>query len=289
MRSYFLLFSAICALVACQSDTSQEMDIAFETVTPRLDDVVIAEVDNTRIYQSDIEQAARMRGQAVPETGAPEFETLITELIDRRLLALEGLRQALDQQERVKRQLTTAREDILSHAFIEHHLSTTVNEAALERLYTEQQALRGRVEERRVRQIVLTDAASAEAAIERLDAGASFASLATELSVDRASRNQGGDLGYVSADMLAPELSPVVFQTSQDAYTAALKTAQGWHIIKVEDIRLRPEPSFAEMRESLKAFMTYEEIDKLLAGLRLHGDVKRLYEAPSTEAIEKEN
>jgi foldase protein PrsA len=67
--------------------------------------------------------------------------------------------------------------------------------------------------------------------------GADFAKLAGELSLDAGSKERGGDLGFVTRGMLAPELERAAFSLKPGQVSEVLRTAMGFHLLKAEEIR----------------------------------------------------
>lgn len=247
----------------------------------RLGDTEVAEVDGTKIYLSDVERTAASQG-LIPEgspltPGQPVFQKILDELIDQRLLALDALRQSLDQDDETRRRLSASRERILGNVLVEAHLKNTVNETTIRRMYDEQASLRNRGDEVQARHILLKDEDTAKSIAQKLAEGADFAALAREMSEDEGSRDRGGNLGYFTNDMLEPTFTSVAFSTPKGTISEPFKTDYGWHILQVQNRRKAPEPSFEEMRNEIKNFMTYDEIQNILKSLRSQGEVKLLF------------
>ena len=80
--------------------------------------------------------------------------------------------------------------------------------------------------------------ATAADAIRRAKAGEDFAKLARELSQDRASAANGGDLGYVAKGETMPQFEDVLFKLKKGELSPEpVRTPLGFHAIKVTDIR----------------------------------------------------
>ncbi len=247
----------------------------------RLGDNPVAEVDGTKIYLSDVERTARAQKLIAADTqltpSSPVFAKVLDELIDQRLLALDALRRSLDQQDEVKRRLAVSRERILSSILVENHLKETVNEDTIKQMYEAQAGLRGGGQEVWARHILVKTEDEIKAVAKKLAAGADFGELAGKHSIDRASKDDAGDLGYINADMFSPEFSKVAFATEKNTHSAPFKTTYGWHIVEVLGRRKGEQPSFAAMRGQILQFMTYDEIQKLVKNLRAGGEVKLLF------------
>lgn len=277
----------------CQDRLVMSDSSPFGEGVMRLGDTEVADVDGTKIYLSDVERTAASQGlieEGSPLTpGQPIFQKILDELIDQRLLALDALRQSLDQNDETRRRLSAARERILGNVLVENHLKNTVNETTIRRMYDEQASLRDRGDEVQARHILLKDEETAKQISKKLTDGADFEALAREMSEDEGSRDKGGNLGYFTRDMLEATFTQTAFATNIGATSAPFKTEYGWHILQVQNRRKAPEPSFEEMRSEIVNFMTYDEIQNILKSLRAQGDVKLLFGQAVIEPDEPKN
>ena len=286
-RPFFRQTAFICcsifaiALTACHDKALVENNGAMGSNVVRLGDTAVASVDGTKIYLSDVERAAAAQNLIEPGTplkpGDAIFQQMLDELIDQRLLALTALRQSLDQGDEAQRRLAVSRERILSSLLVEQHLADTVNETTIRKMYDAQASLRNRGDEIRARHILVADEAAIKAAAKRLAAGEPFGAVATELSIDRASRENKGDLGYFTSDMLTADFTAKAFATPPNTLSEPFQTEFGWHILEVLDRREARQPDFEQMRAGIVNFMTYDEIQKLIKGLRSKGEVSLLF------------
>jgi len=270
----FFAFMGVLALTGCQDRLVMSDNSAFGEGVVRLGDTEIAEIDGTKIYLSDVERTAASQGlieEGSPLTpGQPVFQKVLDELIDQRLLALDALRQSLDQEDETRRRLSASRERILGNVLVENHLKNTVNETTIRRMYDEQASLRNRGDEVQARHILIKDEETANEIAKKLIDGEDFAALAREKSEDEASRDKGGNLGYFTNDMLGKKITEVAFATKKGGISDPFETEEGWHILQVQNRR-------KEMRSEILNFMTYDEIQNILKSLRAQGDVKLLF------------
>lgn len=80
--------------------------------------------------------------------------------------------------------------------------------------------------------------AKADSLKAELDAGADFATLASENTDEPAGQGRGGDLGWFRRGVMVREFEDVAFALRDGQVSAPVRTDFGWHIIKVE--RSRP-------------------------------------------------
>lgn len=71
----------------------------------------------------------------------------------------------------------------------------------------------------------------------RIAAGEDFATLARNISEDKASASNGGDLGWVEPGQMIPDFEAAMDRLSPGEISDPVKTRFGWHLIQVEDRR----------------------------------------------------
>ncbi len=265
-------------LTGCQGTTMVDEKSPLSSKIVRLGDTSVAEIDGTSIYLSDIEHAALAKG-VLKQGGSltpkdPLFQSTLDELIDQRLLALEALRQSLDQNDETRRRLALARERILANIVVEKLLAEKVTDENIQRMYDEQQSLQGKAEQVRARHIVVETEKLALELKELLETGGDFSALAKEFSIDQSTRDLGGDLGYFSANAMEDVISSTAFALDKGSISEPFKTQYGWHILQTVDRRAMPRPTLKTIRPEIVQFMTYEEIQKLLKSLRSSSDIQ---------------
>lgn len=104
-----------------------------------------------------------------------------------------------------------------------------------------------------------------------------FATLAKELSVDTATKDKAGDLGWMSRNRLPVDFAESVFPLPENTPTL-IRTKLGWHIVVVTaraEAKLR---SFQDCREeiidALKTVKRQEVVSVFRTNLRLHEAAK---------------
>lgn len=126
-------------------------------------------------------------------------------------------------------------------------------------------------EQVRVRRIVLETKEEAEAVRERLEAGEDFATLAQEFSIDEATKEAGGDVGWMAFDEGDVPFSTTAFQLEVGEISQVIETARGYEILKLEEkdedreldpatLEMRKDAAFSKWVSDLEAEATIERL-----------------------------
>lgn len=216
-------------------------------------------------------QGAVAQGQ----TDTPQLrETIKNELINRQLITEEVLKLGLEKEINLDAQITQLRQNLYLQAFIDDYLKK--NPITAERLRTEynkqKQSLGNGVDsttQYNISQIVLKSESEAMAVISRLQAGDVFSKVAQSLSVDAASKSQGGALGWVNPQQLGPQMSDALRTFGKGWFNKSpMKMGDFWVIIRVNDTRTLKIPSFEASQSELKQAIIQQYLSETLRRLR---------------------
>ncbi len=139
--------------------------------------------------------------------------------------------------------------------------SIDIGEADLQREYEADKAAAADLEQRRSSHILLRtgEERSDEEAMrllegfrERLLAGESFAELAENHSEDPGSAAVGGDLGLVGRGIFDPAFEEALWQLQEGEISPPVKSAFGYHLIRLEGVEVEEFPDFAEKRQEIE-------------------------------------
>ncbi len=105
--------------------------------------------------------------------------------------------------------------------------------------------------------------------LQELEDGANFAELATELSQDTGSAENGGELGCIGEGETVPNFEEALFDAEEGETVGPVETQFGYHIIKVNEVNeesVQPlEEVEGEIREQLTAQAESEQFSEWLA------------------------
>jgi parvulin-like peptidyl-prolyl isomerase len=103
-----------------------------------------------------------------------------------------------------------------------------------------------------VQQIVVRDFDKAQEILIRLKAGEDFAKLASSSSIGPEAR-QGGDLGYITKDIMPETLEEAIFKLPVNKISPVIQSPYGFHIFKVLDSQPAKIRSFADVKAEVVA------------------------------------
>lgn len=92
--------------------------------------------------------------------------------------------------------------------------------------------------------------------------GANFEDLAKKYSQDPATKEKGGDLGWLTQGQTVPEFEKTAFGLDKGQISDLVRTQYGFHIIKVLDKETAHTKPFDEVKDSIRAPMMLQEADK---------------------------
>jgi len=181
-----------------------------------------------------------------------------------------------------KQKLAYARTKLLMESYLQSEAKAAVTDAELHKVYDEAVGQMKSEPEVHARHILVETEDEAKALVAELKKGGDFAELAKAKSKDPGA-SDGGDLGWFTKDQMVPEFSEVAFKLDKGQLSDPVKSQFGWHVIKVEDKRMRQPPEFEKVRDQLENFVVRRQQSAVITKLRAEGKIERIG-APATPA-----
>jgi peptidyl-prolyl cis-trans isomerase C len=275
-----IAFATIAALLfvlpaasGCSKNSSSEAPASSTS------DPVIARVNGVDIKQSDLALAEEDVG-ADMQAASPEAkrEHLISYLADIIMVTQAADKKNLADNPDFKRRLAFLRSKLLMGYELQQEAKTALTDEALKQTYDEAVKSMSGQEEVRARHILVEGEDEAKAILEQLKGGADFAKLAKEKSKDPGAA-EGGDLGYFTKDQMVPEFADVAFKMYPGQLSNPVKTQFGWHVIKVEDKRIKQPPEFEKVKDQIEAYLARKAQSDFITKLRQSAKIERLDKA----------
>ena len=258
---------------------AMSLSAGWLALTPvHADPRILAKVDGVPITEDDVADALHDIGPGLPQKleGAAREKYVLDYLIDLRLVAAKSKADKLDQGADFTRQLDYYHDKLAMETLLTQVGKGAATEEAARKAYDEAAKAQPPVEEIHARHILLPTEEDAKAALARVKAGEDFAKVATELSKDPA--GDGGDLGWFTKDRMVPEFADAAFKLQPGEISEPVKSQFGWHIIKVEERRMRTFPPFEELKDQASRYVAQKAQSDLIASLHATATVERFDE-----------
>lgn len=253
----------LCATTAFSQDTAKD---------------VAARVNGAEITQSDVAFAAPLFGDPAPNI-SPEARTsaVVDALVDIKLLAEAARKAGIDKDPEYQRQLNFLSEQALRSTYLSQQLDKAVSDAAIRKIYDQQVAAIPPSEEIKLSHILLKSREDATAVIAALTAGESFKTLAASRSTDTVTGSKGGDLGFRPRQALPAEINTALDGLKPgDFAKTPVETAFGFHVVRLDEMRNTPPPSFETVAPQIRQSLETAEIRRIVTGLRSSAKVEKL-------------
>jgi peptidyl-prolyl cis-trans isomerase C len=239
-------------------------------------DPVVARANGVDIHESDLAFAEEEIGGNMPSM-PPEQKRdyLINYLADMVVLSQTAEQQKLSDRPDVKHRLIFDHNRLLMEALLQDVGRAALSDEAEHKVYDEAVNQVTNEEEVHARHILVATEDEAKAVLAQLKTGADFATLAKEKSKDPGAA-EGGDLGYFTKDQMVPEFANVAFKLDKGQISDPVKTQFGWHIIKVEDKRIKPTPTFDQVKSQIENYVAHRAQAQFVEKLRSAANIERL-------------
>jgi peptidyl-prolyl cis-trans isomerase C len=237
---------------------------------------VVARANGVDIHESDLAFAEEEIGGNMPQMGPDQKrDYLITYLSDVIVLSQAAEQKKLADKPDVQRRLAFDHNRVLMEALLQDAGHSAVTDEAMHKVYDDATKQMQPEQEVHARHILVASEDEAKAIEDQLKKGADFAALAKEKSKDPGAAD-GGDLGYFTKDQMVPEFSEAAFKLDKGQISDPVHTQFGWHIIKVEDKRAKPTPTYDQVKTQLENYVAHRAQAELVDNLRKTAQIERL-------------
>ncbi len=200
-------------------------------------------------------------------TDAAAFERLVRSELMRKAVLNEAKQKGWDKRPELQPLIERARDQVIVSSFVGNVAKPGdgyPSEEEIKQFYESNKAQLVGPAQFQLAQIFLpatdsTDKAKAEEAKKKIGelsakmgkSGADFEKLAKENSAHKESAEKGGDLGWVSEEQMVPEIRRAVSGMSKGEVSPPIKSAAGWHLIKLLDKKPAATRPLADIRPNL--------------------------------------
>ena len=221
----------------------------------------------TSAYQTGIYDDLIAGGQK----DSQELRNLVKAVaVERTALLQEAAKQGIDKDPRVLRQIEAARVQILANQLSAAYLKDNpVSEAEILAAYNQAKAQYGE-NEYHVRQIFIKDEARAREVLDQLNKKpARFEALA-KTGDDKVLAANSGDMGWIAVNTFKDKrIGDLIARTQPGKHIGeAVKSAQGYHILRVDEVRKAQNfPTLEQTRQSIAQQLANMKAAQYRAGI----------------------
>ena len=252
------------------------------------EDTVVAKINGQEIRESDLKLAEAEVGPEIASLPPDKRRRILVEfLIEMRLFADaadgEKLTSGPDFEKRQAYWTTCAKRD----AYYESSIKGSISDALVRGIYDDKVKMIPAEDEVDARHILVETEVTATEVYDKVGKGEDFAKLAADYSRDPGSKADGGKLGYFTKGQMVKEFEDAAFALKKGEVSKPVKSKFGWHIIKVEDRRTKPLPTYEEVKDQIVNSMVQQKGQQAAQDLR--GKAKIEYvDVAMAEEVRKE-
>lgn len=236
---------------------------------------VVAQISGQDITRAEVGAYIRTLPAQVQQMPVDTlFPAALDQMINERLVRQQAEKVNLDSNAEVKEKLAEAKKEIVATVFLKKAIADQITPERIQKAYDAFKQDFPEVEEVKAEHILVDDEATANKLIQKLEDGADFAALATEYSKDTASAQNGGNIGYFAKTDVVPEFGEAAFSQEIGKHSfKPVKSEFGYHIIKVEERRMRPVPTLEQIKPQLEAQIRQAAMQDLFKQWRADADI----------------
>ena len=250
--------------------------IACAPLTALAEDAVVAHINGVDIKQSDLDFAASEVGAQLANYPPDDRKRMLLQfVIENELMSEAAVKDGLDSGQSFEDRLKYHRRRALRDTYFDKAVRQGVDEAAAKKIYDEKVAGMKPEEEIHARHILVSTEAEAKEVAERLKKGEDFAAVAKEKSKDPSA--EGGDLGFFGRGQMLKPFEDAAFALEVGQISEPVQTQFGWHIIKIEEKRTRPLPTYDQVKDTIISQLTQQKAKQT---------IKELHDAAKIEIVD---
>jgi peptidyl-prolyl cis-trans isomerase C len=217
---------------------------------------VLMTINGSKIYTSQVNEMVAM-AVANGAKDSPELrQNLLDDLVAREVISQDIKKTGLLNKDNNALRLKLAQQNTLLELWFEEYFKKNpVTESDVRAEYDRQVALSKEPQNSKqyeVSQIQVATEAEATEIIQQINKGAKFETLAKDKSLEKISGAQGGVVGWVLPAQLAPPINTLIVNlTKGQVSQSPIRTNNGWHVVKLDNVRPFVIAPFDQVRNNL--------------------------------------
>jgi peptidyl-prolyl cis-trans isomerase C len=222
----------------------------FENVTQGMVDATLAQLP------------ANVRDQVIARGQLAQVKD---QVVIGELLYQEAIKLKMHEKPETKQALALSARNALANALLEDIVKQRTTDEAVKTWYNDHlvQFAKPQV---KVRHILVADKAVADKVLADVKGGADFSKLATELSTDKGSAKEGGDLGWFEKGRMVEEFTNAAFAANKGDIVGPVATKFGFHVMIIDD--KREAVPVEEVSEKIKSQLRNDVVEAYIEELK---------------------
>lgn len=246
----------------------------------------IASVDGFVVYENDLSdrlatlsQNGQIKLEQLPEN---VLKAMVLEVVVNHKIDIEAKKLKYENDSNIKQAIENYRRNLMREKYLNDKVYAKITDKDALNEYNKLISNLNNKEERKIKHILVENEDEIDRVRRNVLRTGNFEKIAKEKSIDTASGENGGDIGYVLKEELVPEFGDMAFILKIGEISKPVKTQYGWHIIKVEDVRPAQFLAFNDVKDSIKEKLQQQAIQNYLLSLTKNSkidfkiDVKKL-------------
>lgn len=270
-----LALTAAWPLAAQETAPAPESPEAATPAAPAAEvtaDTVLATVNGTPVTAGHLIALRRNlpdEYQSLPDQVL--LDGLLEQIIQQRVLAADLREPTAVEQLQMENQETAMAAGLV----VERILARPITEEALQAAYDARFASAEPEKEYNASHILVPTREEADAIVADLRGGGDFAAIAREKSQDPGSGANGGLLGWFGPGMMVKPFEDAVVGAEVGTATDPIETQFGWHIILVNETRVKEAPALDAVREELEADLRDKAVQQAIEDATQRAQIER--------------
>jgi len=202
-------------------------------------------------------------------------ENIIDRLIDLKVINQAAKRSGLLDDPKILTQAELSTQELIYTLYLQRYIVN--NPVKNDEVKSEYEIFINNFDDREFKasHILLKTKTQAQKIIAKLEENDNFYTLAKESSMDESSKDNGGDLGWFEKRDMLEIIYDEVSKLKKGEFTKSpIQTQFGWHVIKLNDTRKAPIPSFEDKKTELKTTLQKRKLKQHLDELRNQAKIK---------------
>lgn len=246
---------------------------------------VLATVNGTEITMGLLAYVfTQLPAQYQQYPGEILFPALLEQAVNQILLAQAGTAEGIGDTVMVRIATENAARDAIAGAFVNDLVEAEITDEVVRAEYDTRIAALPDEPEVNASHILVATEEEAKAVVETLEGGADFAETAMEKSTGPSGPN-GGLLGWFGKGQMVGPFEEAVFALAPGEISAPVQTQFGWHVIRLNETRIKPKPEFEAMREQIAGELGQALVRTRLEELRASAEIEQTTEGVPQDAV----